>query len=144
MAAGRHAIAPDVRGHDRATGCHAFEQHHAERLAVQRRRAEHVGPGEPGCDLVVTDHPEPVEAIRLGVTPSLHLGGGSVTRHPQDGGSLEHGEGVEQHAETLALLMATDEENRRPAWLVVVVYGHRRFEAPHVDAVEEHFEPATA
>jgi hypothetical protein len=110
---------------------------------VQRRRAEHVGTGEPGRHLVVAEHAEPVHAVGLGVTTALHLGRRSFAGHPQDGGTLQRGESVEQHVEPFTLLVPAEEQDGGAAWFVVVTDGHGRFEALHVDPVEEHLEVAT-
>ena len=52
------AVARDVRRHHRRPGRERLGQHHAERLAAERGRAEHVRAGERGALLVVVDAAE--------------------------------------------------------------------------------------
>ena len=105
-------------------------------------RAQHVGPGQPGRHLLVAQHAQPVHPVRRGVAPALHLGGRTLAGHPQDGRPLQHGEGVEQDAQALALLVASEEQHDGPA--LCVAMRRRRLEALHVDAVEQHLEVAAA
>ena len=109
---------------------------------MQRRRAQHVGPGQARRHLVVAQHAEPVHPVRLGVPAPLHLAARPVARHPQDGRPVHQGERIEQDVQALALLVATEEQHDRAALLVV--HGCRRLEARHVDAVEQHLEVAAA
>src|SRR5205807_9315285 len=91
-----------------------LEEHDAEGLAVQRRRAEHVGAAQPARHLVVVEPPQPFDT--LVVPPSLleALGLGAVPADPQADVRWQHGEGLEENRESLAWLVATDEEDRRP------------------------------
>ena len=68
--------------------------------------------------------------------------GRAVAGHPQDGGPLHRGEGVEEHLQALARLVATEEQHGRPALRVPMRRG--QLEAIHVDAVEQHLEVAPA
>ena len=58
------AVAGDVRRDDRRAGGERLGQHHAEALAAQRRRAEHVGLAQARVLLVVVDLAERGDAAR--------------------------------------------------------------------------------
>ena len=87
VGAGHVAVAGQVAGHDRRAGGHRLEQHDAERLAAERRRAEHVGAAQPGDLLVVADAPEPLDAGVAGVLGLEPAGVGAVAGDPAAGSS---------------------------------------------------------
>ncbi len=91
--AGRHHQAVDTRpgdpqvagelgGDDRRVGRHRLEQHDPERLAAQRRGAEHRGTLQAGDLLVVGDAPEPLDPAIAGELVLQSLGLGAVGGHP--------------------------------------------------------------
>ena len=77
------AVAVEAAGDDRRAGRHRLDQHDAERLAVQRRRAEHVGAPQAGELLGVADPPEPRDARVVGVLRPQPRGVGPVAGDPQ-------------------------------------------------------------
>ena len=81
--AGRRPVAVDVTGHHHGAGGHGLEQHHAERLAAQRRGAQHVGRHQPPHLLLLGEHPEPDDVGRLGVASAERVGLGAVPGDPQ-------------------------------------------------------------
>src|SRR5467141_605078 len=62
-ASGDVGVTWQVGGDDRHVFRHRLEEHHTERLAEERRRAEHVGPTEAARLLVVVDLAEPCDAM---------------------------------------------------------------------------------
>ena len=84
VATGGLPVAVDVAGHHGGPCGHRLEQDHAERLPAQRRRAEHVGPGQPSHLLLLGQDSEPVEVGRLGMGGPE--GGRSAGRHPRSTG----------------------------------------------------------
>ena len=59
---GDGGVADEVAGDDRRVRGHRLEQHDAERLAAERRRAEHVGAPQASCLLLVADATQPGDA----------------------------------------------------------------------------------
>ena len=107
------AVAGEVARDDGRAGGHRLEQHDAERLAPQRRRAEHVGAPQPGGLLGVVSRPS--HSIRgspawRGAEP---LGVGPVAADPQRGRRRAGGAARRAGLEALALLVAAEEEDRR-------------------------------
>ena len=92
----------NVGGDDRAARRHAFEQHHAEGLAVQRRGAQHGRARQARRDLLVAEHSQPANPVRLGIPASLPVPSRSVAGDPQDRRALHGREGVEHHTEPFA------------------------------------------
>src|SRR5207248_1535953 len=84
------------------------------RLAVQRRRAEDVGPAEPASDLTVVETAQPLDPWV--VTPSLlqDLGFGPVATDPHPYVGRQQGEGLQKDRQPLPGLVATDEEDGGP------------------------------
>ena len=105
-------------------------------------RAQHVGPRQSGGDLLVTQHTQPAHPVRLGMPAPLDLARRAVARHPQDRRPLDPLERIEEHVQSLALLVAPEEQDGRVPGLGA--YGLGRLEASHVDAVEQHLEGAAA
>ena len=93
---------------------HRLEQHHAERLAVERREARDGGAAQPGLLLLVGDPPEPLDPRRPRGRAARPVCGPSPTTQSV-GVAVEAGERVEQHRQALARLVPADEEDRRRA-----------------------------
>ena len=119
-AVGHHvAVAGDVGCDDRAAGRERLGEHHAERLAAERRRAQQVGAHERGVAGGVVDPPE-----RVMPSPSCTSGAISSAVEPDDrqlGGNLgaQRLEGAQEHGQALALDGLADERDpqrlaRRP------------------------------
>ena len=107
------AVAGEVAGHHRGARGHRLQQHDAEGLSPQGRSAEHVGPLEPGDLLAVGDGAEPLDAC-IARRPGPQRGRVRTgARNPQPHRRRERCERVEQHAETLAGLVAANEKDRR-------------------------------
>ena len=107
----RHRAVPvDVGGDDRRAGRHCLEQHHPERLAVDRREAGDGRPAQPAGLLLLADSPEPVDVRELAAAQLRGLR--AVAHHPEHRVALEARERVEEHGEALALLVAADEQDR--------------------------------
>ena len=130
---GHVAVAVDAAGDDRRAGGHRLDQHDPEGLAVQRRGAEHRRPAEAGELLGVADPPEPGDPLVVAVLGAQARTVRSVAGDPQPRRRREGAERLEQHGQTLALLVAATEEDRRA--------GRRcrrgRRDAVDLDAVEE-------
>ena len=107
------AVAVERRRHDHGAGGHRLEQHDAERLAVQRRGAEHVGAPHARGLLVVAQPAQPLDAGVAAVAGPQRLGLGPGAADPQPHVGRQQAQGVEQHGQALALLVAADEEDGR-------------------------------
>ena len=103
------AVARDVRGDDRRAGRERLREHHPERLAAQRRGAQHVGGLQRGALLGVADPPERRDP--LGVEQHrreflrLHAHDGQLRGHL----AAQRLEGAQQHRQPLALDGLADE-----------------------------------
>ncbi len=113
---GRHVGVPVERGgHDDGPGGHGLEEDDAERLAVQRRRAEHVGAPHAGRHVVVAEPAEPLDAGVPAVPGAQRLGLRAGAPDPHHDVGREVAQRVEQHGQALALLVAAHEQDRGPA-----------------------------
>src|SRR5207237_1996749 len=92
---------------------HGFQEHHAERLTVEGRRAEHVGAAEPARLLVVVDRAEPLDAVVAARAGTEDVGLRAVAAHPESDLRGEARHRFEQHRQALAWFVATHEEDRR-------------------------------
>ena len=72
-------------------------------------------PASAGRHFLVAQQAQPLDPVGLGVAPALHFAGRTVPRHPQHGRAFHLGEGVEEDAESLAGLVATQKQDGRPA-----------------------------
>ena len=131
------AVARDVRGDDRRAGRERLREHHPERLAAQRRGAQHVGGLQRGALLGVADPPERRDA--LGVEQHrrellwLHAHDGQLGGHL----AAQRLEGAQQHRQPLALDGLADEHD--PQRLPGRAHARRRYPAGRqVDAVGDH------
>ena len=109
------AVAVERAGDDRGAGGHRLDQHDAERLAVQRRRAEHVGALQAG-DLVRVGQPAEPHDARV-VRRTRRAAARCRGRCCRSTASTSSGElriAAQQHVEALALLVTAAEEDRRP------------------------------
>ena len=105
-------------------------------------RAQHVRSRQSRRHLLVGEPAQPLHPVRRQLPPALHLGARPVAGHPQDGGPLQPGEGVEQDGQALARLVATEEQDHGTAR--GVPDRSRRLEPVHLDAVEQDLELAAA
>ena len=112
------AVAGDVGGNHRRAGGEGLGQHHAEALARERGRAEHVGAVQLSPEAVAGDATADVDRAQ-------QLGVGEVTQHvlalgpdhrQPAGHVLDQGtKGSQQNRQALALLRAADEEDAQLA-----------------------------
>ena len=105
------AVARDVRRDDRRPGRERLRQDHPERLAAERRRAQHVGVAQRGRLDGVVDAPERGHALALDQQRRQLL-----RRQPDDrqlGRNLaaQRLEGAQQHRQALALDGLADEHD---------------------------------
>ena len=122
------AVAGDVRGDDRRAGRERLGQHHAEALAAERRRAEHVGRARARrCFALVVD------ACRARVTPrAVEQQRRDLLRRRADdrqlGGDVlaQRLEGAQQHRQALALDGLADERRSAAARPARAPRGARR------------------
>ena len=108
------AVAGDVGGDHRRAGSEGLGQHHAEALAGERGRAEHVGPVQLRPEALAGDPAADVDRAQ-------QLGVGEVAQHvlalgadhgEPAGNVLDQGaEGGQQDRQPLALLRTADEED---------------------------------
>ena len=131
------AVAVEGTGDDRRLGRHRLDQHDAERLPMQRRRAEHGGAAQPAELLRVVDPSEPGDPGVAGEASAEGCPVGTVAPDPQPGVGGQLGERLEEHGEPLALLVTAAEEDRRTGRL----HRRRGGDGRDVDAVEEHPDP---
>ncbi len=104
---GRHVpVAVECAGDDRRACRHRFDQHDTERLAVQRRRTEHRCPAHPSQLVGFGDPAKPFESCISGVLGSQPIGVRAITGDPTRHVEIASSEGLEQHLESLAFLMA--------------------------------------
>ena len=105
------AVARDVRRHDRSARRERLGQHHAEALAAQRRRDEHVGVVHQPPLLLVADAADDVDAgaveqVRLDLL-GRRAGDGQAG---SDAGGAQRLEGAQRDGQALALLGAAEEQ----------------------------------
>ena len=128
------AIAGDVGGDDRSTGRERLGQHHAEALAAERRRDQHVGLVHQPPLLVVghaADDVDPVgvEQVRLDLVAGRSRDG----QARGDAGGAQRLEGAQRDGQALALLGPAEEQQAH-----VVGLGLRPLDGGRgVDAVRD-------
>ena len=108
------AVAGDFGGDDRRAGGEGLGQHHAEALAGERGRAEHVGAVQLGPEALAGDAAADVDrAHQLGVGDVAEDVLAVGADHGEAAGNvLDQGaEGGQQDRQALALLGAADEED---------------------------------
>ena len=128
-------VAGDCRGDHRRAGGEGLGQHHAEALAGERGRAEHVGVAVGLPELLLRDAPA---GIDLAEDRRDRRGGARSRRGDADRGQAagdvlgERLEGAQQHRQALALLGAADEQHLQ---LVAIVRRRLAGAKLEVDAV---------
>ena len=105
------AVARDVRGDDRRPGGEGLGQHHPERLAAERRRAQHVRARQRGALLLVVDAPERAHAARVGQQRGQRVRVDADHRQPRGDVLAQRLEGAQQHRQALALDGLADERD---------------------------------
>ncbi len=130
--AGHVGVSRDVRGDHRRVGRHRLQQDDAERLTVQGRCAEHVGPAEPGDLVGLADRAEPLETGVTGVAGPEDGGVRPLPHDPHPHVGAEPGDRLQQDGEPLAFLVPPHEQDRRRLGRM----GRTVLVAPQLHAVE--------
>ena len=105
------AVAGDVGGEHGGGGGEGLGQDHAEALAVQRRRAQHIGAGELGQLALLGDLAERVDAAIVEHHVGDLLAAGADERERRRNVVAQRLEGAQQDRQALALDGLTDEED---------------------------------
>ncbi len=102
----------EIARHDRSARRHGLEQHEPARLAEAGRCAHHRGDAEASDLLCLAQPTEPPDSRIASVAITKVLGVGAAPGDPHGEVGRKEGERVEEHVETLARLVTSEEEHR--------------------------------